>query len=68
MATRLVELGVPVDIKDSSGLTAREIIGNGIEQIEAGNLDAENFDMEELVLLSELLASPSKVSSIQPLG
>lgn len=66
MATRLVELGTPVDVKDSSGLTAREIVGNGIEQIKAGNLDAENFDMEELVLLAELLALPSKVSSIQP--
>lgn len=68
MALRLVELGVPVDIKDNSGESAWEIIKTGLEQIEAGNLDVENFDIEELVLLSELLASPSKVSSIQPLA
>ncbi|MCV9964217.1 hypothetical protein OIU34_20235 [Pararhizobium sp. BT-229] len=65
MATRLVELGVPLDVKDGSGATARDILKDGIGRIHAGDLDDDNFDMDDLVSLETLLLGPQQRSELR---
>lgn len=60
VAKRLVELGASLEARDKDGATARDIVKGGIDRIEAGDLDAEPFDLEELAGLEELLLGPQQ--------
>lgn len=60
VAKLLVELGASLDARDKDGATASDIVRSGIDRIEAGDLDAEPFDLEELSELKELLLGPQQ--------
>lgn len=60
VAKLLVELGASLDARDKDGATARDIVEGGIERIEAGDLDAEPFDLDELSELKDLLLGPQQ--------
>ncbi len=57
---RLVELGASLDALDKDGATACDIVKGGIERIEAGDLDADPFDLDELSELKDLLHAPQR--------